>query len=371
MRYKKLLSLAEKILPLSGETVFYLRSGADENSLALLEYAENTLKIPVTALADTATAASLRGKSAITDDFEVIKKVLRANTVFVTHGMGRLSHKPQRGKKIINLWHGSTIKKLSADAPPDFADFQTHFLVTSPFQKEIFREELSIPDSQFIISAYPRTDYLFNEQNTLEKLGIKRVNNEKTVCFCPTFRASKKLNRTDSDTDFPIIDEFNIKKTDKILNDLNIILLIKIHPLQDDIPLFHTDGLINIRFLTNNDFWRTNTRFYGLLGVIDALITDFSSVFFDFLLTGKPIGFVTEDIESYNSLRGFAVPNPEKYMCGQIIDNLDGLIEFFENLSKGEDEFLLKREKVNALVNTCRNARGNACEELFSKLTKL
>ena len=54
-----------------------------------------------------------------------------------------------------------------------------------------------------------------------------------------------------------------------------------------------------------------------MLGSSDALITDYSSVYFDYLLLDKPIGFTVDDMELYIKDRGFIFNNPEEYMPGK------------------------------------------------------
>ena len=85
---------------------------------------------------------------------------------------------------------------------------------------------------------------------------------------------------------------------------------------------------------------------YHLVGACDALITDYSSVFIDYLLLDRPICFAFDDVEEYKNSREFAFDNFEDYMCGQIIHDVTGLISFLDNINKQNDSFKGSRKKV-------------------------
>lgn len=70
-------------------------------------------------------------------------------------------------------------------------------------------------------------------------------------------------------------------------------------------------GLSNVLVFSDADFAAEGIRLYDLLARSDALITDFSSVFADYLLCDKPIAFDISDIDvKSDGLRGFVVDDP-------------------------------------------------------------
>ena len=89
---------------------------------------------------------------------------------------------------------------------------------------------------------------------------------------------------------------------------------------------------------------------YKLLVQSDALITDYSSVFFDYLLIDKPIGFTIDDMESYRNKRGFVMKDPDYYMPGFRISSLEDLERFCLDSASEKDDFKAERSRVNALV---------------------
>lgn len=116
----------------------------------------------------------------------------------------------------------------------------------------------------------------------------------------------------------------------------------------------------------NEDLKRINIKLYELLGASDALITDFSSVYFDYLLLDKPIGFATDDLKDYKNNRGYTVEDPLSIMPGEKIQNIDEFKSFLTNVSIEHDSFQEERFRVNNLVNSFKE--GNACQRILDYL---
>ena len=91
---------------------------------------------------------------------------------------------------------------------------------------------------------------------------------------------------------------------------------------------------------------------YSLLGSADILLTDFSSIYIDYLLLNRPIGFVEDDFDEYSKSRGFIFDNPEEYMPGVKIRSLEDLKTFLYNtLILSQDLYLENRVLINNKLN--------------------
>ena len=99
----------------------------------------------------------------------------------------------------------------------------------------------------------------------------------------------------------------------------------------------------NILMFSNDDFLAKGINLYGLLAESDALITDFSSVFADYLLTDKPIAFDLSGYDNYASGDGFNVENPISLLPGKLIYTADDLKNFITDTVNGNDEFISRR----------------------------
>jgi len=126
---------------------------------------------------------------------------------------------------------------------------------------------------------------------------------------------------------------------------------------------FNYSSHSNIMCLTNPELEEKGIHFYSLLKQTDALITDYSSVFFDYLLLDKPLAFTIDDIDSYSGNRGFVFENPLDYMPGEKIKNSEEFFSFIDNCVNGLDEFKSQRLDINDKVNYYKDNKN--CERII------
>jgi len=205
----------------------------------------------------------------------------------------------------VQTWHGVPIKKIGYDDEkakltrkrqkliqwilPYRLDRCDLVLATNKEDCNIYRSAFNVKDDRVIITGYPRNDVLCNG-----KLSVLRqknaIRNLRRVIYMPTFRGTPG-------SEFPLLAKsgFDYIKYDKQLENLGIIFEIKLHPVQSLSKEDKTQiqNCINIKIAENY------TDIYVLLSQYDALITDYSGIYFDFMLTGKPIFMAPFDIVSY------------------------------------------------------------------------
>ena len=246
----------------------------------------------------------------------------------------------------IYLNHGIPIKNVKGIINvPENTDY---VVCSSEFVKDHIVSQFSINDRTSIIyNGYPRNDYIRMKSDELKKLTSKKY--DKVIIWMPTFRKAKGQNRNDSAKQFkfglPIINtdsEYN--KLNDTLKAKNILLIIKIHGGQDLSEMF-LEEKSNIKILTFITEKEKNINLYKLLGSTDALITDYSSVSFDYLLTNNPIGYTTDDIDEYKL--GFAFENVDEMLPGEKIKDFEGLLKFVEIVKENKD--VHKKERVKVL----------------------
>ena len=115
--------------------------------------------------------------------------------------------------------------------------------------------------------------------------------------------------------------------------------------------------------LSHKSFNDKKWDLYRLISQCDAMITDYSSVFYDFMLLDRPLAFTVDDYDVYKNGRGFAVDNPDYLTAGYKIHNKEELKEFIEDLIKNNDLYKEQRNEVNKLVNTYND--GKQCERVL------
>lgn len=274
---------------------------------------------------------------------------LRAKYIFHTHGMSLCKHVPSRSQIIFNLWHGSPLKRIGLMAGEKIRNRDTYFLCASPFFAAKHKLCFAIDDRQIFIGSNPRNDVLFHHIDVKPIIGVD--DNSKLIIMMPTYRFSKKMSKVDSDIEFPILNKDNIRELSDFLYRHNVFLVIKMHPYQDKISFLEKE-YGNIIVLRNEDIQKKGIKLYELLGNSDALITDFSSVYFDYLLLNRPIGFAVDDMEMYSQNRGYTVDNPIELMPGIFLKDITDLKVFVEQVTNNVDNYKEERKAVNIKCNT-------------------
>jgi CDP-glycerol glycerophosphotransferase (TagB/SpsB family) len=270
--------------------------------------------------------------------------LLTSNQIFFTHGIfGGFKKIAYSRQKLINMWHGMPLKNvgfldIKAGPLPDF-----HYAYsTSPFFQKILSEVFGKKLCEVLITGLPRNDILTKPVVNPALIQCKKEYDSVYV-WLPTFRKSNigDIRDDGGGTSIYCFDEFDVNKLNEILKKKNSLVIIKPHPMA--VLDKAIDGYSNI-MLINEDWLSTNEMtLYELLGASDMLWTDFSSVFVDYLLTQKPILFITPDLELYKNNRGFTFDLSEIELPGKIITVERELFEFLEleqNLLKSKNNEL-------------------------------
>mgnify|MGYP000134720145 FL=1 len=270
----------------------------------------------------------------------------------------------REGQRAYYLTHGAMALK-NTKGNISVSNSITYILAPSEYLKPIQANLLSIPypNDKQIILGYPCHDVLYNlKSGDLGKVTEHTF--KKVVLWMPTFRKSKIDNRNDSSIEYtmgiPIVNDIGeYEKLNSILNSLETLLIIKIHPMQDleQIKIYsHT----NIIVIDGNKVKELNIDNYRLMVDADAMISDYSSSGTDFLHTGRPIAYTLDDLTEYRL--GFIVENPKDLMPGMKIYCFNDLIDFFELLNNVTDEYYNQRKLILNRMFTFHD--GNSCSRL-------
>lgn len=240
----------------------------------------------------------------------------------------------------------------------------TYILTPSEYLKEILANEYCIkyPNDRQIILGYSAHDTLFNsEEGDLNK--ITKENYKKVILWMPTFRRSVD-GRQDGDTDnslgIPIIDTLDAYyNLNKKLKDENVLLVIKIHPMQD-MSTVKIKSLSNIILLDGASVKKIKVDNYRLMKDADALISDYSSVAYEYLHLNRPIAYTMDDLKEYSL--GLIVSEPEKMMAGKIVYTFNDFNEFIDDVISGNDTY--KEERQVLYDKIWKYHDGNSSERL-------
>lgn len=264
---------------------------------------------------------------------------------------GKYPIKPSKNQMVVNLWHGMPLKKIgNMEQGLEKVDYNyfTKIVATSELFVPILMKSFSCDKSQVIITGQPRNDEMFKEN--IEQDNEIRKGAKKVILWLPTYRDGIKEHPT------PIMDEENTNRLNGILKENNARLIIKIHPLQQ--MAGEIKEYSNIEILTQNELNRRGISVYGLLRVADGLISDYSSVYFDYMMLNRPLAFSVNDIEEYAADRGFVFENPYEYMPGSILKNYEEAENFICDVLEDRDIYKETREKLNEKINKYNDGKS-------------
>jgi CDP-glycerol glycerophosphotransferase (TagB/SpsB family) len=270
----------------------------------------------------------------------------RAKYGFFSHRLPKV--KPNHGETFINLWHGSGLKKTTH---VDMSHNVDYIHCNSDFFKNLRIKNYGYKKNMLNCLGNPRNDLLFSgdRNHILEALYGKTYT--KCIIWMPTFRKKKNgvLEFSDQDN-FTFLKFCNnySEDLDEILISYDTLLIIKPHPMEN-YKIIMASNISNIQILTNSNLADRQIELYTLLGNSDALVTDVSSVYIDYLLLNKPIGFVIDGLDNYQY--GYHVENPLDYMPGNLIKDYQDFKNFIEDIIHERDSYIQKRKEINNLLN--------------------
>lgn len=283
-----------------------------------------------------------------------------------SHVMGSL--KPKKNQVYMQTWHGAgAFKKFGLDiiesreaekkAWRKDADNWDFLLCSSKEVQGIYSQAFGITKSKVYPIGLPRNDYFYDSEikgvirNKINNL-IDNKNDKKIILYAPTFRDNNKFKLM-----------FNFENLYSKLAD-NYILLLKLHPNIASESIKIDDKFK--KFVYNVSDYKDTQE---LLLASDVLITDYSSIIFDFALTGNPILFYAYDLELYREkLRGFYYEY-EEFVPGPIITNEEKLINelMSYDILKVKNEKRVKDFAYKFNDRSSESSTKRATDLLFSK----
>lgn len=257
---------------------------------------------------------------------------------------------PRKGQLSLFLGHGSPIKQCKGFYTP--GPFCNRWSYASEGIKETMEDQLALAADQGVLLGYPRNDALLHPQGALDRLVDR--NGKKCIFWLPTFRQhnqSNDNNYTLPGCGLPLLDsEGALEKLNQLLEEAGILLVLKPHPVQD-MSAIRAGSYSSFKLLYDQDLREADVQLYEALADTDALLTDYSSVYCDYLLTGKPIGLTFDDLAEYEGHRGLVMDDIKSVVKGRYLYSLADLAEFIREVALGEDPAKQERAESNRYYN--------------------
>lgn len=301
---------------------------------------------------------------------ELIRELATAKALFLSTANDLLSHIDVRPEtKVIQLWHGvgafkhvghSTVNNSSFGRSQEqwceYDSYRNYDAVTiaSEGQRWIFRDSMQLEDSKILPIGVARTDVFYDRKyhnDSLESLyeRFPQIQEKKIILYAPTFRGAVGKGLAP--------DKLDIRALSEKLRD-DYVLIIKHHGLSGNIPPIPEGLEDSFAFDLNKHAVLDIDR---LLVVSDILITDYSSVAFEYAITERPIIFFAYDLEDYIEQRGLYF-DFEKDAPGPLCRDTESIIDYIINIDKRFDKEKLLKFK-HEYVDACD---GHATERTIA-----
>ena len=294
-------------------------------------------------------------------------------TIFITENY--FLDKRRKSQYYIYLAHGNAMKLVKGkySIPDNCKDCDV--VTISDYMAKYDSANLSCSVNNMRVLGFARNDKLFSKDKLDLNKIFKNNNAEKFIYWLPTYRQHKniQINAIHSNISMPILYDENIcAEINNYAKSKNILIIIKPHPAQD-IRFLTKVELSNLIFIGDEFLHSHNIDNYDVLNSVDALLTDYSSVYYDFLLKNKPIGLCWDDFDEYNKREGFII-DPNFIMSGgEKIYNKEDLKGFIERVSMAEDVLLEQRNNICELVHKYKDGKSASriADYIIKKAVKL
>lgn len=269
--------------------------------------------------------------------------------------------------KVVQLWHGTgTIKKFGQDAnvgklkelERKCNEKITHLIANSSYIKGIYEHSFGIAKDKIYVLGIPRTDTLFQQERQNKQINefyerYPQLKEKKIILYAPTFR-DEEVGKGKLHLDLDLIE----KKLPT-----NYVLLLKLHP-------FVADDFIKTReyYNRNGEICIYNVSEYKdvnpLLLVSHTLVTDYSSVIFEYCILEKPMIFYAYDLERFSENgRGF-YEDYQSYVPGPVVKSTKELLEVIEEEAFNIEEIIEFKNQSFAYLD------GKSAERFYQTIMK-
>lgn len=268
--------------------------------------------------------------------------------------------------KVFQLWHGIPLKKIGrseiespvnmdAEKAEYLKTMYSHYdavLSTSPAVTDIFRDVFYAPPEAYAEAGFPRNDALLKAPKDADFINVDtdlygkirrhRKNGGKVLLHMPTFRDSGVAPLAAQNIDPNNMVAFALEH--------NLLWVLKLHPALI-LPKKEYPGLV---------ICKSTSDVYPILRESDLLLTDYSSVYFDYLLCDRPIHFHIHDLEEYTSRSREFMLDFEKWRPGPASRNEGELFEALRRSLAGEDPFAAARKEMRDALFSAQDAGSSA-----------
>jgi len=282
----------------------------------------------------------------------------------------------------VNLWHGVGNKRINYDNafdsvrhpkniwerfkyfPRRLSDEKPghYVLATSPVMCRIFAGAFRVPEAHVIEAGYPRNDYILGgmiqnvysgeEERVLAALLCWKEDGKRIVFYMPTFR----------DTEAKFAEIMDLRAFNGFLEESGLLFLVKLHPksrLKSTFAQFKYSNILVLDAAADP---------YIFLKHTDVLVTDYSSVYSDFMLLDRPVVAFQYDYEDYCTKTRDGYFDFREYMPELHAENME---ELMGGIRKALKEDTAKEQRAASREKMFSDRKADGCRKLYEKCLQL
>lgn len=342
----------------------YMREKNDFNSILFTPNKDLFLKLTEKFPGEVVYAWSLKG----------FFLFLRTRNVIISYGTSAAAFTPyylhEKCKNIIYLGHGTPMKKMGLQTPvwrkygkERQLQKYTYMVGSSPLEQMIHAAGFNIDMNNVWVSGLPRNDYLLQDISLHPELLVANpILDRKIILYAPTWREEGHK------THFFPFEDFDGKKLSEFLDKEDAYILVRGH--KEDIKrntLEKTHDFFAIDRVIKADQDRFEDV-YQLLPYVDVLLTDYSSLWIDYLLLDRPIVFLPYDLKEYSKYKGFFIDFESNTPGAKSSTQKEFLTHLHRYFNKPETHTKW-RKKIRDLYHTYQDDKS--CERVFQEMKKI
>jgi len=307
--------------------------------------------------------------------FQQISYIVRFAPVFLSAKFLVSSHAPydfipfswSRRKVLINAWHGTPLKCMFF-SDPGASDSELRavlksnkltsiFLVSSSIEAGLITRCFHLDPRKIAYTGHPRNDILINgnKMNKLKGLFKLLPSYSKAILYCPTYRR-------DAPTRFFPFEDLDMLHLNRFLEENKLIIFTRGH-IQNhgELSATKSDRIIEL----GQDVLQ---EINDILSEIDILITDYSSIYIDYLLLDRPCIFIPYDKEDYQKKVGFLFDDYDYWTPGMKVTRYEDFVDAIREAISENDMFKSKRAELKSLFHY--HQAKNASEQIVKYISE-
>lgn len=279
---------------------------------------------------------------------------LKSSVVIIAHGGVFFYYLPYvlnvKRKLIVNLWHGIPLKKLCMEVD-DFREMgkgcylqdNSLFIASSKMEQKMLSKCFLLDENKIKITGTPRNDVFFQHKM------IDSCDNQVKILYAPTWR------EFGNSTQFFPFSDFDLHDLISFCEVKNIKFYVRAHRYDmESLNRFLNQSGIESSVYEKYIEIADQTKYpdnQQLLIESDILITDYSSIYLDYLLLDKPVVFIPYDLEEYSNYRGFLF-DYEDYTPGPKVFTYSSFKEEIVKIISLDDDFKQKRTQLKDVFHS-------------------